>query len=210
MKPTYQIVIESNGDTTTAKMFVNGKEVKTSTAKRNPNDKHDWKMAANVAFDRLWQKQEKREEKKPDGVFKVGDRVVAHDLLRYDARLNGKAGKVVNVGTACCSVEFDEYVGGHDCHGDAKNGHGWYVAQRCLRHEKPTKPEVREVKRTAKVGEWVKIVKRFGCIGEKYRDGDVLRVKQVDCVGLAYLLCGGDPASPDEYVVLEGYKPEGE
>lgn len=57
----YQIIIECDGDTTTAKMIVNGKEVKQATAKRNPADKANWRIGAQVAFDRLWAKQEKPE-----------------------------------------------------------------------------------------------------------------------------------------------------
>lgn len=58
----YRITIESDGDTTTAKMIVNGKEVKQATAKRNPNDKANWRTGAQVAFDRLWAKQPKPEK----------------------------------------------------------------------------------------------------------------------------------------------------
>lgn len=60
----YQITIDCDGDTTTAKMIVNGKEVKTATAKRNPADKANWRIGAQTAFDRLWKKQEKPEKQK--------------------------------------------------------------------------------------------------------------------------------------------------
>jgi hypothetical protein len=53
----YQILIESDGDTTTAKMIVNGKEVKSARAKRNPDDKPNWRIGAEMAFGRLFSKK---------------------------------------------------------------------------------------------------------------------------------------------------------
>lgn len=53
----YQILIESDGDTTTAKMIVNGKEVKSAKAKRNPDDKPNWRIGAEMAFGRLFGKK---------------------------------------------------------------------------------------------------------------------------------------------------------
>jgi hypothetical protein len=120
-------------------MIINGKEVKTAAAKRNPKDKHDWKMAANVAFDRLWAKQEKQVEQKRDGVFRVGDRVVTNEKCCYA----GKHGRIVfiqhekHINFCRIGVEFDEYVGGHECCGNAKMGHGWWVTEGLIRHEKP-------------------------------------------------------------------------
>lgn len=208
MKPTYQIVIESNGDTTTAKMVINGVEVKTAIAMRNPKDKHDWKMAANVAFDRLWMKDEKQVEQKQEGVFKVGDRVV----IKSNAHrwIVGKVGRIVSVEGKLYGVETDEaHEILHTCGFRAKANHGWYCFADELSHEKPTKPEVREVERIAKVGEWVKIVKKDGFFGERYSIGDILTVEGVDCAGWVKLSCGGTAAMPAEYVVLEGYQPEG-
>lgn len=129
----YQIIIESDGNTTTAKMVVNGKEVKTATAKRNPADKANWRTGAQVAFDRLWQKQEKP--------------------------------------------------------------------------KKPTKAVVREVKRNAKVDEWVRIVNATNLWDEAYKNDDILQVERAYSDGATYLSCGGVYALPYEYVVLEGYQP---
>lgn len=220
LAPHYQIIIDCDGDTTTAKMIVNGKEVKTATAKRNPADKANWRIGAQTAFDRLWQRKEKQVEQKQEGGFKIGDRVVAHDLRGYDARLNGKAGTVVNVGNASCGVGFDELVFGHHCDGDAENGHGWYVSNRFLRHEKPCKPEVREVKRRAKVGEYIKLVKirySFDELGQILRvDGYNPYFDQVFVRSENHPYAHKDIHNmkwhyPDDYyVVLEGYKPEGE
>lgn len=58
INPTkYQIIIDSDGDTTTAKMVVNGEKIATATAKHNPVDKTDWEFWAKGVFDRLWTKQ---------------------------------------------------------------------------------------------------------------------------------------------------------
>ena len=70
--------------------------------------------------------------------------------------------------------------------------------------------EVKEVKRKAKVGEYVKIIKAEMTAG-KYKDGDILKVidnsKYPDMVGC--LTFGGRvPVLDREYVVLEGYEPE--
>ena len=62
----YQIIIDCDGDTTTARMIINGKEVKTAQAKRNPADKFNWKLAADLAFVRLWgEKKMVKEVKRP-------------------------------------------------------------------------------------------------------------------------------------------------
>lgn len=57
--PRYKIVIECNDDFTTAKMFVDGHQVKGEAAKRNPADKFNWRIGAQTAFNRLWEKKKK-------------------------------------------------------------------------------------------------------------------------------------------------------
>ncbi len=64
-EPSYQILIECDGTTTTATMTINGREIKTAIARRNPADKFDWKKGAELAFERLWNSQ-KKAEKKPE------------------------------------------------------------------------------------------------------------------------------------------------
>ena len=59
----YKITIECDGTTTTAKMEINGREVKTRQAKRNPADKFSWRVGAETAFARLWDEKVKT---KPD------------------------------------------------------------------------------------------------------------------------------------------------
>ena len=65
---------------------------------------------------------------------------------------------------------------------------------------------VREVKRRAKKGEYVKIVDAEYSYGN-YKNGDILKiVDDVDYVRYGY--CDGQYLHDSEYVVLEGYKPE--
>lgn len=198
--------------------------------------------------------------------FKVGDRVkVKKDTVTLNRRTVGKCGTVKELLTDnYCSVEFDEFVGGHDCNGFAKDGHGWNCVEDVLdlvKHHNETiviyrndnkvvaldkstgekaeakcnpadefdfrtgaklafnrlmgedvKPDngVREVKRKAKVGEYIKIVDAKPFI-IPYENGEILRV-----IGVNYNGCTVENSDKRlyawhrEYVVLENYKPEKE
>lgn len=130
----YQILIDCDGTTTTATMTINGREVKTATARRNPEDKFNWRKGAELAFDRLWGSQRKAEKK----------------------------------------------------------------------------PEVREVKRWANPGEYIKIVDAESECAENYHNGDVLLVVEYyegRCNGWVQAKGANVVIDPDEYVVLEGYRP---
>lgn len=77
--------------------------------------------------------------------------------------------------------------------------------------EKPA--GVREVKRKAKTGEYIKIVNKISfCIGGKYKEGDVLKVERGEMgVGVIVNIHGATtPILDVEYVVLENYKPSKE
>lgn len=131
----YRIVIYCDGTTTTATMTINDREVKTAIARRNPEDKFNWKKGAALAFERLWDSPRRAEKK----------------------------------------------------------------------------PEVREVKRFAKPGEYIKIVDATaGCYGGTYRNGDILLVtgyyKEMRN-GWVNVKGTKIAVSPNEYVVLEGYRP---
>lgn len=223
--PRYRIIIDCDGDTTTAKMIVNGKEVKTATAKRNPADKANWRIGAQTAFDRLWQRKEKQVEQKQKSGFKIGDRVVC--------KSTDERGRVVcfgknTYGKDIIGVELDNGIPiGHQCkfHSydkkpHAKSGHGYWFRPDRLFHKKHTKPEVREVKRRAKAGEYIKLVKIRYTFDEL---GQILRVDGYNPFQDNVYVCEKNhPYAhkeirnmnwhyPDDfYVVLEGYKPEGE
>lgn len=54
----YQIIIECDGGkTTTARMIVDGREVKHAKARRSPDDKFSLATGAKIAFDRLFEKE---------------------------------------------------------------------------------------------------------------------------------------------------------
>ena len=131
---SYQILIDCDGTTTTATMTINGREIKTAIARRNPEDKFDWKKGAALAFERLWNSQKKAEKK----------------------------------------------------------------------------PEVREVKRFAKPGEYIKIVDAGSACAENYHNGDILLVVEYyeeERDGWVQAKGANVVIDPDECVVLEGYRP---
>lgn len=69
----YEITIRSDSKTTTAQMVVNGKTVKSARADCHPDDRFNFKVGAQLAFQRLF---EKKKELKP------GDKVrVRKDLI---------------------------------------------------------------------------------------------------------------------------------
>lgn len=198
--------------------------------------------------------------------FKVGDRVkVKKDIVTINRRTVGKCGTVKELLTDnYCSVEFDKFVGGHDCGGFAKEGHGWNFVEdaldlvktqnetiviyrkdnkvialdkstgekaeancnpadefdfrtgaklafnRLMGEDVKTDNVVREVKRKAKVGEYIKIVNAKPFL-IPYENGEIFRV-----IGIGNVGCKVKNSVKscyvwhEEYVVLENYKPEKE
>lgn len=135
--PKRRIVIEFDGDETTANLVVDGKIVKKTTAKRAPCDKFNLRTGAEVAFNRLWEKKEKeeKEEKTNSAPFKIGDSVRYTSDNVFSGPKRGATGKVIAYGSnfiGVCLVEFDEPVkGGHDGVGiirakDGKHGRNGY------------------------------------------------------------------------------------
>lgn len=59
-----KIVITSDGEKTLARLYDGKKVVKTATAKCSPDDEFDFEKGATIAFDRLFEKYEKKEESK--------------------------------------------------------------------------------------------------------------------------------------------------
>lgn len=195
--------------------------------------------------------------------FKVGDRVrVREEEFTFNENILGKYGTIKRVMPYFYSVEFDEFVEGHECSGFARDGYGWNLKKSALdlvKHQNETiviyrngnkvialdkttgeKAEakcnpadefdfhvgaklafsrltgedvktddgVREVKRKAKVGEYIKVVDAHSIFGT-YKNGDILKVTDVTPAGCK---CeSSDARKPGlwhrEYVVLENYKP---
>lgn len=132
--PRYNIVIDCEGDITKAYMLVDGIVVKTAMTKRNPKDKFSFRIAAEMAFSRLWAKKEK--EKKP--VFKVGDRVICHSD-RTNSYIRESHGTIKAIHKdGFLGVEFDHRIGGHvlrPLYPAARDGHGWWCDAKTCRHE---------------------------------------------------------------------------
>lgn len=80
--PDYQIIITCWGDTTHADMFVNGHKVKGTKAKRNPADKFNFRIGAQTAFDRLWEKKKKPVKVKNTWIEEAFD-VVAEQVREW-------------------------------------------------------------------------------------------------------------------------------
>lgn len=134
----YKITIECDGKTTTARMEINGKEVKTAQAKRNPADAFNWRTGAETAFGRLWGKREN--EGNREQPFRVGDRVACMIAVDGNESIIGKHGKIVYIDafdeSRRYSVDFDEKLEcGHECGGNARWGHGWNCPANALRRE---------------------------------------------------------------------------
>lgn len=195
--------------------------------------------------------------------FKVGDRVrVKDEAITINRNVLGKYGTVKRIMYNCCSVEFDKFVGGHNCDGFTRDGYGWNCGEDMLdlvKHQNETiviyrndnkvvaldkttgkKAEakcnpadefdfhvgaklafsrlmgddvktdigVREVKRKAKVGEYIKIVNAKPLL-ISYKNADIFRVICVkECGCLCIIANNKYFIWHEEYVVLENYKPE--
>ena len=88
------------------------------------------------------------------------------------------------------------------------NGYNYEAIQEMLKNAtiKGKDMQVREVKRKAKVGEYVKIINAKGAF-DNYRNGDILKIIDTDFyVRYGYSL--GQFLYDTEYVVLENYKPK--
>lgn len=108
MTDPYDIHISSDGKTTTARFYVNGKLVRTAEANCHPDDRFNFKTGAEVAFDRLFEKQHKEKKEKVDlNNLKPGDKArVRRDLkagswpesiLMVMPSMEEIAGKVVTI-----------------------------------------------------------------------------------------------------------------
>lgn len=177
---------------------------KTATARCNPVDTFDFMTGAKLAFDRLTS---------VDKRFKVGDIVrgkagssdyyviTNEDMTKANVTAVSSDGKHITVKIK--DHKCGPYIGYKFYNLDSK----WFELV------EEAKPQVKEVKRYAKPGEYIKIVNPHGSSSEEYKKGDILKVVKY----------GGERPTPDatyykdarlkyanadEYVVLEGYTPE--
>ena len=150
--------------------------------------------------------------------YEVGDKVKIIDKWvdgcheNPEGEMDKWLGKIMTIR----EVSFNDYKMEED---KTENcGTGWYWNNKCIEgkvvEDVPEKTAVKEVKRPAKVGEWIKIVnadhmERYrGC--EEYKNGDILKVAKTNACCLDDVLAEGISEWIDkrEYVVLENYQPE--
>ena len=66
-------------------------------------------------------------------IFNIGDRVICVNAYDENQSIVGEIGTVKATSTDIASVDFDSKIEhGHICHGECRDGHGWFVANRCL------------------------------------------------------------------------------
>lgn len=123
----YRIVIDCDGDTTRAIMTVDGKEIKGAVARRNPEDKFNWRKGAALAFERLWNSPRKAERKpevravkryaNPGEYIKIVDADDANDENYHDGDIllvteyyEGERDGWVNAKGASVVIDPHEYV----------------------------------------------------------------------------------------------------
>lgn len=131
----YRITIDCDGKTTTVRMIINGKEIKSATARCNPADKFNFKFGATVALNRLFSREPKANDYDK---FRIGDRVVC-DYVVSNPLVYNKHGKILKRNNDFApfnyAVEFDDDICGHDAGGRGQAGHCWSINEDKLRRE---------------------------------------------------------------------------
>jgi hypothetical protein len=92
-----------------------------------PNDRYDKHVQIDGQRFSLVEREQKKEPKKD---FEVGDEVLGKKNYE-NKKLEGIRGRIVGV-DRYISVEWEKYIGGHECDGLAKQGHGWNVPKENL------------------------------------------------------------------------------
>ena len=164
---------------------------KKAIAKCSPEDTFDFNIGAKLAFERLMNGNKES--------INVEDMRKKLDSYCFCRRCCGG-----------CKLESPTYRCGRGAHFMTKDDSGNYTMS-----NKEIKAAfnivfgtgIKEVKRCAKVGEYVKIVNEVSSYGN-YKNGDILQIID-NKDGLArYGYDRYDFLCDDEYIVLEGYKPD--
>jgi hypothetical protein len=88
-----------------------------------------------------------------------------------------------------------------ECVSEPRKGVTAFEEYDCLCH-------IREVKRPAKVGEYVRVIKVSPCsFSNSYHVGDIFKVLRLDCTKDPIFAEPNSWLNDDEYLVLEGYEP---
>lgn len=176
---------------------------KTGIARCCPDDTFDFMTGAKLAFDRL---------AGADKRFKVGDivrgkaesgklyAITTEDMTKAEVVAVSNNGNRIDV--KIMDHKNDVYIGGE-----------YYgLNSKYFELVNETTPQVKEVKRYAKPGEYIKIVNPHGCSTEEYKKGDILKVVKYSGArptpdATYYKDAQFKYANADKYVVLEGYEP---
>jgi hypothetical protein len=195
------------------------KVVKSGKATCNPADKFNFEYGAKLAFARLMGMEVKTEAAAFDWeAFKSGKFAVHCDteekarafLKECDEqgiRWQGgdKASSKTHYASCGENTCYSNYGMAKDRIGYSRKGYFIDESIKVIDYA-PSMSSVREVKRPAKVGEWIKIVNEYGCHRPSVNNGAVLYVDHLTQGKAATSV--GNNFVPDEYVVLENYKPE--
>lgn len=192
------IIINHNGNTVTA---IDKSTNKKGIARCNPSDTFDLYTGSRLALDRLFGMEEKKEEKSEFLTkFEKGKRY-KFDLSQYLKQRKKKDISAYGWEKKCIGKEvtFDNEETGEI------DGFGIHCKW-CVEI-----PQVREVKRPAKVGEWIKVVNAI-FTGGFYGNNEILPVtRTANLYAGVYASKNGKELIPsiadEEYVVLENYTP---
>lgn len=211
---TEKIIITSDGKTTTARLVDGKNTVKTATAVCADSDTFDFQTGAKIAFERLT-----AEEKKLALEIKVGDKVKIRSWesmekefgLDRDGDIDCRPCFVRNMKKYCGkTVTVKHVTDDEDFHVEGDSD-AWWFCKECVECIVTDEPSVKEVHRQATVGEYVKLLTSGG-YDNAYTIGKVYKVEKEYILPHLISDNGKHLLSflPHEYVVLEGYKPDGD
>lgn len=219
-----EVTIRQKGRKVIAVMTDDGKYIKSAKAKCNPTDEFDFEVGAKLAFDRLMGRVGQLDLKTTNPSFDWEGFKQGKFAVHCDTEDKAKAflKECDEQGIRWCTGarpmaeqketrwEFyrENTSYGCDCQKDLQYG----TYDRKPKVEYRLNPAVREVKRPAKVGEWIKTLASVHRQNNYVVDG-IYRVVRVNYEGYP-VINGGDSYDDvwdvvtDAYVVLENYQPE--
>lgn len=196
------IIFTTDGRTTTARLKGDGPVDKVAKAVCNPSDTFDQYTGAKLALDRLFGKEVKEDKPAENHTYKAGD------LVKVIANHNLHCFTIGDIVTLY--GEKDGFGSWRCTSAENPKTFGNWVREYDM---EPYTPTVREVKRPAKVGEWVKLIACNNCCNSfslNQKVGEILLVdgKKIRPDSVGYLYGVGAAWERGDYVVLEGYQPE--
>lgn len=212
------IHIYTDGTYTTAILKEGKDTIKTAKAKCNPSDTYDFATGAKLAFERLFQEDKPKTNGIDWDAFK-SCKIAVHCRTEEDAKAFliecdahgihfGEPNK--NIDYSHCWMNYGSLTCFSMMYGLGYGRISFYESKgmKIVTYN----PQVREVKRPAKVGEWIKIVEAFPMSGgrHEYKNGDVFCVRSTNACFHSDVYAHGvcEWIDYSEYVVLENYKPE--